>query len=408
MSQRGEYSKTLEMQLKELLDEDLNLVIEREKTAFDKLTNSFGNQLVLFGAGNLGRKTLAGLRKVGIEPIAFADNNPNIWNTSMEGLQILSPEEAAKKFGQTATFITTIWRGGGDRQSTRQKQLSDLNCANVISFGYLFWKYSDLFLPHGYLELPSLFREHTEELRKLFYMWADDNSRREYLAQLRFRMRLDFDGLPSPVSHKQYFPNDLFSILPEEVFVDCGAFDGDTIRDLLHQQTDFLGQIFAFEPDDINFSKLQRYISTLPASIQERIIAKHSPVGMCDQKVRFSSTGTISSKASETGEVEMDCICIDQDTADSTPTYIKMDIEGAEIDALHGARETIQRYQPILAVCLYHRPDHLWKIPLLISSYYDDYNLFLRPHDEEGWELVCYAVPPERFLIDKNKSGLES
>jgi FkbM family methyltransferase len=404
MNQESEYSKSLEIQLNELLGESLDLVINREHTTFDQLIKPFGDRIVLFGAGGLGRKTLSGLLKVGIEPLAFADNNPKLWNTSIDGLQVLSPQEAAYKFGQLATFIITIWRGGGgDRQATRKKQLIDLKCANVILFGYVFWKYPDIFFPHACLELPSTFRQHTEELRKLFYKWADDDSRREYLTQLRFRLRLDFDGLASPVSHKQYFPDDLYSILPEDIFVDCGAFDGDTIREFLQHQKNFSGKILAFEPDQINFQKLQGYISTLPEPIRKNVILKQAPVGTCGQKVYFVSTGTVSSRAAKNGEIEMNCVCIDQQTRDCAPSFIKMDIEGAEIDALHGARETIQCSRPILAICVYHNPDHLWQIPLLISTFADDYRLFLRPHDEEGWELVCYAVPPERLLMNSSR-----
>ena len=402
MNQENEYSKSLEMQLNDLLDENINLVINRERTAFDQLTELFGNRIVLFGAGGLGCKTLSGLRKVGVEPLAFADNNPKLWNTFIDGLQVYSPQDAAHKFGQSATFIITIWRAnGGDRQAVRRTQLLDLNCANVISFGYLFWKYPDVFFPHACLEAPSTFRQHTEELRKLFYLWTDDDSRREYLAQLRFRMRLDFDGLASPVSHKQYFPDDLYSILPEDVFVDCGAFDGDTIQDFLQHQNNFYGTIFAFEPDQINFQKLQECISTLPEPIRKKMIAKRVPVGTCGQKVRFMSTGTVSSRVTELGEIEMNCVCIDQETLDCTPSFIKMDIEGAEIDALNGAREAIQLSRPILAICVYHKPDHIWRIPLLISTFVDGYSFFLRPHDEEGWDLVCYAVPRERLLKNK-------
>ena len=399
MNQENKTFKSLEAQLNELLDESPDSVINRERKTFDQLTEPFGNRLVLFGAGNLGRKTLAGLRKMNIEPLAFADNNPTLWNTSIDGLQVLSPQDAASKFGQTATFVITIWRAnGGDRQAVRRKQLLDLNCTNVTSFGYLYWKYSDVFLPHACLELPSTFRKHTEELRKLFYMWADDDSRREYIAQLRFRLRLDFDGLPSPVFHKQYFPDDLYSILPDDVFVDCGAFDGDTIREFLQHQNSFSGQILAYESDPINFRKLQEYISTLPETIRKKVVAKQSAVGYCGQKVHFASTGTVASRVIENGELEINCICLDQQTSDCAPSFIKMDIEGAEIDALNGAREAIQHSQPLLAICVYHKPDHLWEIPLLISTYSDNYRFYLRPHDEEGWDLVCYAVPPKRLL----------
>ena len=404
MNPESDHFKYLETQLNELLGESLESILNRERTTFDHLTKPFGDRIVLFGAGGLGRKTLLGLRKIGIEPLAFADNEPKLWNTTIERIKVFSPQDAANKFGRNATFIMTIWRGGGgDRQAERQKQLEDLNCANVISFGTLFWKYPDVFFPHGYLELPSTFRQNGEELRNLFYLWADDDSRREYLAQLRFRMRLDFDGLSSPVLHKQYFPDDLYAILPEEVFVDCGAFDGDTIREFLLHQNNFSGEILAFEPDQMNFQKLQEYISTLPEPIRKKVVAKQVPVGTCGQKVRFISAGTVSSRVTEGGNLEMNCVCVDQETRNLAPSLIKMDIEGAEMDALKGTREIIQSSQPILAICVYHKPDDLWQIPLLISTYSDDYHFFLRPHDEEGWELVCYAVPLERLLMGKTK-----
>jgi len=401
VNQESKTFKSLEVQLNDLLDESPDSVINRERTTFDQLTKPFGNRLVLFGAGNLGRKTLAGLRKVGIEPLAFADNNPTLWSTSLDGLQVLSPQDAARKFGQTATFVITIWRAnGGDRQAVRRKQLIDLNCTNVTSFGFLYWKYPSTFLPHACLELPSKFLQYADELRKLFYMWEDDDSRREYLAQLRFRLRLDFDGLPSPVFHKQYFPDDLYSILPNDVFVDCGAFDGDTIREFLQHQKKFSGKILAYEPDPINFQKLEDYVSGLPEPIRKGITTKQAAVGFCGQKVHFVSTGTVASRVIENGEIEMNCDCIDQQTKDCAPSFIKMDIEGAEIDALNGASKAVQGYRPILAICVYHKPDHLWKIPMLISSYSDNYRFYLRPHDEEGWDLVCYAVQPERILAD--------
>ena len=78
------------------------------------------------------------------------------------------------------------------------------------------------------------------------------------------------------------------------------------------------------------------------------------------------------------------------------PTFIKMDIEGAEPDALRGARATIARHRPILAVCVYHLQDHLWSIPLTLREMCGEYDFVLRPHNEEGWDLVCYGVPRER------------
>jgi hypothetical protein len=80
-----------------------------------------------------------------------------------------------------------------------------------------------------------------------------------------------------------------------------------------------------------------------------------------------------------------------------SPTFIKMDIEGAEPLALLGAHELLRRYHPVLAVCTYHRTEHLWQIPNLIHAIAPEYRIFLRRYAEECWEGVCYAIPPQRL-----------
>ena len=75
-----------------------------------------------------------------------------------------------------------------------------------------------------------------------------------------------------------------------------------------------------------------------------------------------------------------------------------MDIEGAEVDTLLGAQAVAAERSPVLAVCVYHQQDHVWKLPLLMRRLSPDYQLFLRPHVIESWDLVCYAVPKHRLL----------
>src|SRR5438128_2149246 len=103
----------LEASLQELLSEDVASAKKREQTMFDEQSAPFSERLVLFGAGGLGRKTLAGLRQVGIEPLAFADNNALLWGREVEGVRVLSPQVAAQEFADRATFVVSIWRAGG-------------------------------------------------------------------------------------------------------------------------------------------------------------------------------------------------------------------------------------------------------------------------------------------------------
>lgn len=390
----------LDEQIEELLNEELSSIINREKSAFDRLAAPFGNSLVLYGAGGLGRNTLAKLRNLGIEPLAFADNNSRLWHQPVDGLKVLSAEEAAQKFGEKAVFVVTIWGAGSSHRFAQTKQyLLKLNCHKVVSFAFLFWKYSDTFLPYYSLDLPHKIYLHTNKIKKAFSLWADEMSRREYVAQLRWRMLLDFDNLPSAVSQKIYFPEDIFTVSSKEVFVDCGAYDGDTLKDFWQHQSSFAGRVIALEPDPNNFKKLEQYIYSLPDSIQQRVTLLPFAAGKQREKLRFAATGTVSSAFTDKGTLEIDCVPLDELIDDYQPTLIKMDIEGAELDALVGAKKVIQKYSPLLAICIYHCQDHLWEIPLLIQDFYKDYRFFLRAHSEECWDLVFYAVPVSRFQV---------
>ena len=122
------------------------------------------------------------------------------------------------------------------------------------------------------MDLPHKVILHADEVRNAFSLWTDAASQQEYLAQIRWRIWMDFDTLPSPVSNEIYFPDDLVRIKPDDVFVDCGAYDGDTIRNLVHNQGDSLKKIIAFEPDPVNFQKLQRFALSLPIKYKKAIV----------------------------------------------------------------------------------------------------------------------------------------
>jgi len=383
-------------QLHALLTEGVAGALHREQTSFDELAGPSGKSLVLFGAGNLGRKTLTGLRKLGIEPLAFADNNPRLWARSLHGVPVMSPQEAAARYGRIATFVVTIWCGEAwDRMRDRVQSLRDLGCEHVLTFGPLYWKHPDAFLPHYAAAPAHKVHEQVENVVEAAELWADEASRSEYLSQIRWRLLFDFDELADPVNHPIYFPADLCTLMPDEVFVDCGAFDGDTIASFLEQQNLGFKKIFAFEPDPASFAKLSQKVAGLLAG--GRIVLHRAAIGAESGPASFTADGTPAASMGA-GRVQVDCVKLDDALKHEVPTYIKMDIEGAELDAIEGARQTIKERSPVLAVCSYHKQDHVWKIPLLIHSINPDYRFFLRPHLVEIWDLVCYAIPPKRLI----------
>jgi FkbM family methyltransferase len=384
--------------LEALLAEGVDAARKREAAAYDELTGGLGSRLVLFGAGNLGRRTLAGLRRLGIEPLCFVDNNTALWGEEVNGVRVMSPAEGAQQYGSDAVFLITVWCGEGtDRMANRVAQLRQLGCRCIVPFLALYWKHPGIFLPHFALDLPHHVHEEADEVRRAFQLFSDDDSRANYVEQVRWRVLGDFDCLPFPVAHAIYFPPDLFQLRSDESFVDCGAYDGDSLRTFLQQSSGAFSRVVAFEPDPENYRKLQDSVGQMPAPVRERIQLLDAATGDRRERVCMS-IGGLSSSAVGAGDFEIDCLPLDEVLHAPTPTFIKMDIEGSEVATLRGAARILREQAPVLAVCLYHRQNDLWKIPLLIHSLNSSYSFHLRPHLLEGWDLVLYAVPPSRQL----------
>lgn len=366
--------------------------MSRGRERFDAVTEK-GWPLVLFGAGSLGRRTASGLRSLGIEIAAFSDNNPRVWNTVLDGVPVLSPEDAAARFASRANFVVTIWQGGESlhRMSHTLNQLRQLGCDRVALVAELYWKYPEIFLPYLILDPPERVYDERQAIVDAFELLADDRSRLTWLDHLRFRLELDYDRLRRDPGD-EYFAEDLLQFQEGEVFIDCGAYTGDTIASFMRHCPRF-GRIVAFEPDPLNLAKLEDYVSTLEE--RNRIDIRTQAVSSKCGVMRFAECGDMTSRITPDG-VEVMTTTLDVALRDLQPTLIKLDVEGAEADALAGARDTLQRNRPVITIALEHNSHDLWRLPLKLASLIDNYEFHFRQHSEQGFDLVCYALPTER------------
>jgi FkbM family methyltransferase len=213
---------------------------------------------------------------------------------------------------------------------------------------------------------------------------------------VRWRALGDLGALGAPVAEESYFLDSLYRIKDQEVFVDCGAYTGDTAEQVIRRNADF-SSIIAIEADPGNFDRLTEWIDTLDAPLASRIRTLNVAVGAKPGRLHFRASGDEGACLAPDGDVSVECVPLDDLRTDAPPTFIKMDIEGAELEALQGARRTIRTNRPILSICVYHKQDDLWRIPLFIQTLAEDYRFYLRPHDVDGWQLVCYAVPENRL-----------
>jgi FkbM family methyltransferase len=226
-------------------------------------------------------------------------------------------------------------------------------------------------------------------------LWSDERSLREYVDQIRWRLTADFGAL-SPAEPDQYFADGVVRVGPDEVFVDCGAFTGDTLLDVAHRVGSWRAY-HAFEPDPASFAALQAVVASLPAALADRVHLHRAAAANRRGTAQFNATGLGSAQLSAAGAYEVNCVAIDDVVTESPPTFVKMDIEGAESAALVGAARAIRDGQPLLAVAAYHKQADLWELPRQVHDLVPDYRMFLRPHAGEGFDTVLYAMPPERL-----------
>lgn len=185
---------------------------------------------------------------------------------------------------------------------------------------------------------------------------------------------------------RQYF--DVFEPDYDEVFVDAGAYDGETIKEFI----EWVGEknykhIYSFEPDLNSYNRVLEVIGNI-----ERVSLINKGVYNSDTTLFFDNlVGGGAAQVSETGNCKIEVTSIDKVLDGDKATYIKMDVEGSEKEALIGAKETIAKHKPKLAICVYHYDFDFIELPLLLLEWNKEYKFFLRQYRSNDCETVLYA-----------------
>ena len=348
--------------------------------------------VVLFGSGYLGRHVRRDLDALPYNAVAYVDNNPTLWGTQIDGLPVLGPDEAKARFGRDALWLITIYTNARVIEQCKALDVPWVTCAELS------WVLPEPHPQSFIFGAPGQLASFASEIEEVASIWADTESAEEFRSQVRWRFLLDYEALQAPESMAElYFPSDLVRPRPDEVFVDCGAFTGDTVDAFLAARSGQFNEIVAVEPDPLNCKVLTDRIKVWAGPSPERVHIAPVAVGSQRGRLQFDATGTAGSSVGAGAET-VDVAPLDEILAGRKPTYIKFDVEGAEHEALVGGAGTISANMPVLAVCLYHRPEDLWDLPLLVRSIGPGYRLHVRRHSDERWETVLYAVPPDRAL----------
>lgn len=344
-----------------------------------------GKKVVFFGAGQYALSLMPLLHTI----IAyFVDNAPSKQGTMFWGINVYAPEKLLEEDMDKTIIIVNA-----EYYQEMAKQCYDLGHRNIYAGLY---KNANEVIPKTEFVEKNFLKRRMEILtekygNKIFAemrdMLSDEKSKDVFIKIIELFKQGCFD-FSSVCSNGIYF-NDIFDFRDDEIFVDCGAYDGKSVVDFILYVKGKYKKIYAFEPDILNHYLCRNNIADL-----RNVFLLNSGLSEIEGDFWFDSRGAQSSKITDNNTqgnlIKIHAVKLDS-LINEPVSFIKMDIEGAEYSAIHGAAEVMRKYKPKLAISVYHNDDDLIRIPLLLRELVPEYKFYLRHHTTMYVDTVLYA-----------------
>lgn len=342
-----------------------------------------GRPILLYGAGFALPEIVRRLESYRFNIVGICDSNTEKHGTTHAGrYDIFSLADALDRFPE-ATFVISspvyfeeIYRDLVEQVGPDRVSEVDLTCA------YFFKVH----------EFRDFFANNRDRFESVLASLAEDASRDTLIKVIKAHLtgeRKDFQEA-STGNEDWYLFRSLLAPRSDTIYLDCGAYDGDTVRFFAESATEGYERICAFEPNENMRSSLASVAAKFP-----RIEVKEKGVAREVGTFSFRADGVFSALGGDDQPgriVHIPVTTLDAELNGSRADIIKMDIEGAEYDALHGAESTIRRHKPKLAVCLYHKVEDLVRIPEFVASLVPEYKLYIRHQSESCTDTILFAV----------------
>lgn len=341
--------------------------------------------LVMYGAGEVCIVYLDILKDYNIKPIAICDSSKTKIGTSIEGMIVISLDECLKRYDSFNILISSV----SYYDEIRLKLLDYVDDSRILK---KFSRFEDPYIIQRKFFLKNNLHRFLELLKNL----KDDKSIRTLENVLKGRISNDNKYFNEVCSPLQYFDKDIIKLSDEESIIDGGAYTGDTLKEFSNLTRNKFKSYFAFEPSEMNYKilkkyKLEKYKGDNRINIYNRgLFSSCKTIGF-----EVNPFEPAACEINENSEHLINVVSIDSMFIDKKlcpPSFIKMDIEGSELDALIGAEQTIKIFKPKLAICVYHKVDDILTIFEYIKNLNLNYSFYLRHYSSYYSETVLYAI----------------
>lgn len=233
----------------------------------------------------------------------------------------------------------------------------------------------------------AFYKENKSKILKNIEILEDELSKETYKNAILYRCYRKRKHFPKYTVENQYFPEDIITLNSDEVFIDAGAYIGDTANEFIKRTNGQYKKIVCFEPDKSTYEILKRDLNN-----KKWIETYCGGLWSCDTKLHFNNGKKLGSSVSENGKDEIIVKAIDNMETCQDTTFLKMDVEGSELEALKGAEQTIKKNHPKLAICIYHSNQDMIDIIEYVHKTFPEYKIYIRHHSIFESETVMYAI----------------
>lgn len=346
--------------------------------------------VVLYGMGNGADKILEVCQRKGIEVSGVFASDGFSRGNLFHGMPVMTWAQTKEKWGSERLIVLLSF--GTSRPEVlenilRIHQEAELYVPDVPAFG-------DSLFDRAFFET------HREELAAARALLCDDESRRIFDLVVEYKLTGSLDVLLAARSDENETWETILRPLTIRSAADLGAYNGDTVRELIARSNENVQQILAMEPDARNYRKLLQYAEgetracvtpIFAGAWSDNVTLTFEKSGNRNASFDQNRSGVLDVHASRL--VEISARTLDSVMDGRHVDYIKYDVEGSEKEALLGSRATVGRDLPTLLVSLYHRSEDLFALPLLIKEHFPDYSSFYlrRFGGLPAWDLNLYV-----------------
>jgi FkbM family methyltransferase len=347
-----------------------DLSFSRKKFITEKIKN-FKGQIFLYGASNCAESIFKFLKIQKKKPKQVIVDDKYLKEIKFHGINILNKSDF---LAENKKIKIVIGIGTCVPELTRMKRK-----------GYSFFE--NIGFARGPVIDADYAAQKWGEYVNLYKVLEDRKSKQTLVSFLKSKIYGEKGHLKKIKTTRHFLTEKVVTNTQDLIFCDCGAFDGDSIASFCKAVKYNFNKIYAWEPDKKNLAVLKKRIQKLSHT---KIVVFNQCAYDRKGFISFDSLGSSTSFVKKTGSDKVQCNLIDNCCPDSS--FIKMDVEGCESNALNGASKTIKKNKPILAIAVYHHRNDILSITKKVLRIRKDYRIFLRAHRDVADDVILYAV----------------